>query len=668
MSIRAAAVVAHVASACRIALDPHEYVSRLHDQQQEQLSPHLAPKTRRTGDQCSAFVFWHIESTGGRSICSLMTSYIKERYLLCAKTASQQDYVRHLKNRSWVASNRHLFVEHHLHKFGGGWLASYNGARPTYAALGCKLVIGTMLREPISLFWSWYRHFGNRAIPFETQARGKAEMLLWSWGLGSSLSKPNVQRRVLQRARSALAKLDWIGLHSRWDESIVLLLDLLGLPLPVVRPHVGGAPPEDHTYAHGPAATGAPPPPLVADFDCTWTNGCCMRYPRAPHCVATAHEQQVRAGLWPPSAISTSATSQLINGENASVREQQERALLSRLNAASAKYYRIAAELFEARLSLKAADPSFAARVAGFRELPLSNQMFGFQEKLRTRDGPPEFGQTRRKRGPPRRSAHRQLARSRTAHVRTGLPQGRPMVVLIVGASRGIGLSLARLYASTANVTLHATARDLAAAASLLALPSKCHQTSRVVLHDRVNVCDAEHRRKLIESLRDSPLDVVIYNAGINRGDAPTQLVVNAEAPMALLPLLLPGLLRGYRRVICLITSSMGTDAQLEIRSRKGDARLLNYSLSKLEANRRFRSVEPTWRAQGITAVALNPGFVATDMNGGKGKISATTSARGIARVLAGSPRPLVSGSFVDYQGHVLSWSTGRPLRVSNRS
>lgn len=347
-----------IASGCRVGLNAEEYARSpgprmAHHHLQKRDHSHL----------CTAFIFWHIESTGGRSILSLMTSYMKQKFLLCARTTLQRDYVKLLKNRTWVSANQHIFAEHHLHKFGGGWLSSYNKIRPAYTAFGCKLVIGTMLREPVSLFWSWFRHFGAHTKPFEEQARGKADMLLWSWGQGVNFSRPLVRKKVLRHARAAIATLDWLGLHSCWDESIVMLLDVLGLPLPPVRPHVGGAPPLMS------APSNDLPPPLVADFDCTWTNTCCMRYPDAPHCVITAREHG-RAWRSPASLEASTA----------------ERTLISRLNAASTEYYLAAAENFKARLqSRRVADPSFATRVAAFRMLPVSHTMFGFQEVLSVR-------------------------------------------------------------------------------------------------------------------------------------------------------------------------------------------------------------------------------------------------------------------------------------------
>ena len=57
----------------------------------------------------------------------------------------------------------------------------------------------------------------------------------------------------------------------------------------------------------------------------------------------------------------------------------------------------------------------------------------------------------------------------------------------------------------------------------------------------------------------------------------------------------------------------------------------------------------------GVTAVALQPGHVRTDMNSGKGRISARESARGLRRVLDGLT-PSSAGKFLDWRGRELPW------------
>lgn len=224
--------------------------------------------------------------------------------------------------------------------------------------------------------------------------------------------------------------------------------------------------------------------------------------------------------------------------------------------------------------------------------------------------------------------------------------------VVIVGASRGIGLELATLHA-TRGTELHATYRTLEVPKPLVALAA-------THVGVRLHALDVRNRSQLdalAAGFDDSSIDLLIHNAGINQGSAEAQLAVNAEAPFAFVRAMLPKMLRSS--FICIVTSDLGTPGQLRKYTPKGH-RLHEYARSKLEANRRFRDLEPGWRAYGITAIAMQPGNVASDMNGGKGKITTAESARNISSVL-GRLTPAMSGSFLDYQGRTLSWQTGKP-------
>ena len=77
--------------------------------------------------------------------------------------------------------------------------------------------------------------------------------------------------------------------------------------------------------------------------------------------------------------------------------------------------------------------------------------------------------------------------------------------------------------------------------------------------------------------------------------------------------------------------------------------------MSKLEANREFRRQEPTWRAQGVTAVAIQPGYVRTEMNRGKGMLSPEQSAVGIKHV-CDSLTAIDAGKFLDWERKELAW------------
>ena len=234
-------------------------------------------------------------------------------------------------------------------------------------------------------------------------------------------------------------------------------------------------------------------------------------------------------------------------------------------------------------------------------------------------------------------------------------------VIMIVGGSRGIGLELVSQYAAR-GAQVHATFR----VAPTPALQELAKSKSNVHLH-ALDVCNQTQLSRLVSEVDKLAVETVIHSAGVNAGPSTLQHAINAEAPFSVVKALLPAMLRTRsetRRVVCILTSDLGTSAAL--RNFPVGTRLHPYVLSKLAANDRFREIEPTWRTSGVIAVAMQPGFVATDMNGGKGKITAAASAKGIRAVLESLPMTR-AGSFVDYLGRSLDWQTGKPVHRARR-
>ena len=119
-------------------------------------------------------------------------------------------------------------------------------------------------------------------------------------------------------------------------------------------------------------------------------------------------------------------------------------------------------------------------------------------------------------------------------------------------------------------------------------------------------------------------------------------------------------LTRLARRRLCLVTSSTGTAEYMRGMTKRYGARCplvvgCAYAMSKLAANARFREEEPGWRERGATAVAIQPGYVRTEMNRGKGMLTPEESARGVKRVCDGL-LPHDAGKFLDWERKELAW------------
>ena len=91
-------------------------------------------------------------------------------------------------------------------------------------------------------------------------------------------------------------------------------------------------------------------------------------------------------------------------------------------------------------------------------------------------------------------------------------------------------------------------------------------------------------------------------------------------------------------------------DAGSRARERRSKGKLSAYGASKLAMNVKFQADEPAWRAQGVTAFLLHPGWVKTDMGGTRAQITVDASARGMIQVV-GAAKPTDGGACLQYDG-----------------
>jgi NAD(P)-dependent dehydrogenase (short-subunit alcohol dehydrogenase family) len=193
---------------------------------------------------------------------------------------------------------------------------------------------------------------------------------------------------------------------------------------------------------------------------------------------------------------------------------------------------------------------------------------------------------------------------------------------MIIGASRGIGLELARQYANE-GWRVHVTTRTPARPGPLGAL------TGDVVLH-ALEVRDAAQIAALAAAVEPAGIDVLIHNAGVSGwGISRTEVMaINAEAPIRIAEALLPAVLRSTQKKIVLMTSQLG--ARYGRRSSLG-----LYGDSKAALNDAFRARAPEWGRQGVIAIVMHPGWVRTDMGGASAPLSVAESVAGMRQVIA---------------------------------
>lgn len=210
--------------------------------------------------------------------------------------------------------------------------------------------------------------------------------------------------------------------------------------------------------------------------------------------------------------------------------------------------------------------------------------------------------------------------------------------MLIVGASRGIGLELTRQYVAAGWET-HATTRTPGTPGPLGSMP--------VTLHE-LEVRDPSHLAAVVADMSGAPIDVLLHVAGVYRGSTNDMLEINAEAPIRVAEALVENVALSNRRTIAILTSQLGAR-----RGRTGS--LGGYGDSKAALNDAFRARAASWSDRGVGAVVIHPGWVRTDMGGRSAPLSAAESARGIRALLAGLT-PVMHGRFWTWDGREHPW------------
>lgn len=212
--------------------------------------------------------------------------------------------------------------------------------------------------------------------------------------------------------------------------------------------------------------------------------------------------------------------------------------------------------------------------------------------------------------------------------------------VLIVGANRGIGLGLVSEYVAR-GWDVHATTRTTSD-------PGMLGQIEGTVTLHQLDVLSSSDLLTLVDDLRGVAVDVLIHNAGVNNTDRNTLMAVNAVAPVAITEALLDNVAASDQRKIGWITSQMGARC-----GRQGS--LGGYGDSKAALNDSFRDLVPAWESRGVSAVAIHPGWVRTDMGGDSASISIKESALGILNVME-QLSPSTNGRFVTWENRAHDW------------
>ncbi|MFZ4757305.1 MAG: SDR family oxidoreductase [Burkholderiaceae bacterium] len=222
--------------------------------------------------------------------------------------------------------------------------------------------------------------------------------------------------------------------------------------------------------------------------------------------------------------------------------------------------------------------------------------------------------------------------------------------VLVLGASRGIGLEFVRQYRE-AGWNVFGTFRA---------------EDDRIRLRDvgahtlRLDVQRIEDVGGIAWQLDGETLDLAVVNAGVygprtsSIQNPPTDeqfdlvMRTNVLGAMRLMPVLAP-LLAPRQGTLAFLSSRMGSiaDAQASYG--------MLYRVSKAAVNMIAKMAHTDYSPMGIRVLSLHPGWVRTDMGGPNADVAVTDSVAGLRSVLADrSAYP--SGGFFDWRGQPIAW------------
>ncbi|KAM5538362.1 hypothetical protein V8D89_007964 [Ganoderma adspersum] len=232
-------------------------------------------------------------------------------------------------------------------------------------------------------------------------------------------------------------------------------------------------------------------------------------------------------------------------------------------------------------------------------------------------------------------------------------------VWFVTGTSRGIGLEITKqLLQSPENIVL-AACRSPSKADALQALTASAGgrlHILRLDVDDIQSINDAAGEAAKI--IGDKGIDYLINNAGINPGgldtafgfkvaDLTAVFQTNVVGPAVLAQAFLPLVAKSGKKTIVNVSSTLGS-----IGTDLGQI-CASYSVAKAGLN--MLTSKQAKERPDITAIAMCPGHLQTDMGGAGATTPVSVGVSGVLKVVC-ALTPKDSGSFFNFQGNRVQW------------
>ena len=228
-------------------------------------------------------------------------------------------------------------------------------------------------------------------------------------------------------------------------------------------------------------------------------------------------------------------------------------------------------------------------------------------------------------------------------------------IAIITGANRGLGLELTRQYLDDGWTVIGICRRSSDRLDSL-----RSHPSLKVILAD---LTDDTSLKSAVDSIDASAIDLLINCAGtmgngsfaelwldfqafgtFDRSEWLRVFDINVCTPMALTELLVDKLEAADNPTIVTFTSIVGSNAL------NTSGSLYAYRASKAAVNSIMKSMGVNLAPRGITAVAMHPGWIRTDMGGPRAELGVTESITRVRQTIAGLT-PEDSGKLIANDG-----------------